>query len=147
MTYTPTIWQTGDIITAIKLNHMENGISNAGSGYDIILHEIVPSNNDPTLTGTGISLADAIQKVQNGENVSLLFINEVTAENRNGVFSSNSAIVDENYIYFGLNYDGALRNIKMSTNSELYTKLPDGSMYSLAYNDGTYTFTFEMWDD
>ena len=147
MAYEKQTWVTGETITADKLNHMEDGIADAGSGYDIILHEINPSNGDPTLTGTGISLADAIQKVQSGENVSLLFINEVTAENRKGVFPSTSAIIDENYIYFGFNYDGALRNIKMSTNSELYTKLPDGSMYSLAYSDGVYTFTFEMWDD
>ena len=26
MAYTPTEWQTGDVVTAAKLNHMENGI-------------------------------------------------------------------------------------------------------------------------
>lgn len=30
MAYTPTEWQTGDIITATKLNNMEQGIANAG---------------------------------------------------------------------------------------------------------------------
>lgn len=29
MSYTPTQWQTGDTITAEKLNNMENGIENA----------------------------------------------------------------------------------------------------------------------
>ncbi len=32
MSYTPTDWKTGDVITAEKLNNMENGIANAGSG-------------------------------------------------------------------------------------------------------------------
>lgn len=32
MSYTPTNWATGDVITAEKLNNMENGIANAGSG-------------------------------------------------------------------------------------------------------------------
>ena len=32
MSYTPTTWATGDVITAEKLNNMENGIANAGSG-------------------------------------------------------------------------------------------------------------------
>lgn len=32
MAYTPTTWATGDVITADKLNNMENGILNAGSG-------------------------------------------------------------------------------------------------------------------
>lgn len=33
MTYTPTDWQTGDIITAEKMNKMESGIANAGVFY------------------------------------------------------------------------------------------------------------------
>lgn len=32
MSYTPTDWKTGDVITADKLNNMESGIVNAGSG-------------------------------------------------------------------------------------------------------------------
>lgn len=31
MSYTPTTWQTGDTITAEKMNNIESGISNAGS--------------------------------------------------------------------------------------------------------------------
>lgn len=30
MAYTPTTWVTGDVITATKLNNMEQGIANAG---------------------------------------------------------------------------------------------------------------------
>ena len=30
MSYTPTTWATGDVITAEKLNNMESGIENAG---------------------------------------------------------------------------------------------------------------------
>lgn len=30
--YTPTTWVTGDIITAVKLNNIEQGIANAGGG-------------------------------------------------------------------------------------------------------------------
>ena len=32
MSYTPTNWQCGDTVTADKLNKMEQGIANAGSG-------------------------------------------------------------------------------------------------------------------
>jgi hypothetical protein len=32
MSYTPTTWQTGDTITAEKLNKLENGVANAGGG-------------------------------------------------------------------------------------------------------------------
>ena len=30
MSYEKNIWKTGDVITSIKLNHMEDGIANAG---------------------------------------------------------------------------------------------------------------------
>lgn len=30
MSYTPTLWTTGDVITATKLNKIEEGIANAG---------------------------------------------------------------------------------------------------------------------
>lgn len=32
MTYTPTEWQTGDIVTAEKLNNLENGVLSASGG-------------------------------------------------------------------------------------------------------------------
>ena len=34
MGYTPSNWQNGDVITAEKLNKMENGIASAGGGYE-----------------------------------------------------------------------------------------------------------------
>ena len=34
MSYTPTTWETGDTITATKLNKMEQGIADAGGGGD-----------------------------------------------------------------------------------------------------------------
>lgn len=42
MSYTPTTWQTGDTITADKLNNMENGIEAANEGE--ILHITVTEN-------------------------------------------------------------------------------------------------------
>ena len=38
MSYTPTSWSTGDTITAAAMNKIENGIANAGSGYDAEVH-------------------------------------------------------------------------------------------------------------
>lgn len=37
MSYTPTEWQTGDTITAEKLNKMENGIQNANNPFIVTL--------------------------------------------------------------------------------------------------------------
>ena len=35
MAYTPNVWKCGDIVTADKLNHMEEGIANAGGSGDV----------------------------------------------------------------------------------------------------------------
>ena len=37
MSYTPTTWQTGDTITAEKLNHMESGIENVNEPFIVTL--------------------------------------------------------------------------------------------------------------
>ena len=37
MSYTPTNWQTGDIVTAQKLNNIETGISNAANPFIVTL--------------------------------------------------------------------------------------------------------------
>lgn len=37
MSYTPTTWATGDTITASAMNKIENGIANAGSGWDAVI--------------------------------------------------------------------------------------------------------------
>ena len=37
MSYTPTTWQTGDTITAEKLNNMESGIENANEPFIVTL--------------------------------------------------------------------------------------------------------------
>ena len=37
MSYTPTTWQTGDTITAEKLNNMESGIENANNPFIVTL--------------------------------------------------------------------------------------------------------------
>ena len=55
MAYTPTNWQTGDVVTADKLNHMEDGIA---SGWCIDLSQLAK----PTLDGVEyetIRIADA----------------------------------------------------------------------------------------
>lgn len=42
MAYTPTEWQSGDIVTSAKLNKIENGIASAGGGGVLV------ANSDAT---------------------------------------------------------------------------------------------------
>lgn len=44
MSYTPTTWTTGDTITATAMNKIENGIANAGSGWDAVIR-LTHANN------------------------------------------------------------------------------------------------------
>ena len=65
MSYTKQTWETGDIITAEKLNHMEDGISEGGGGV-LVVHDV-----DGTLDKTWQEIYDApfaIMKIhQTGE--------------------------------------------------------------------------------
>ena len=38
MSYEKTTWETGDIVTAEKLNNIENGIENAGGGSTFVVN-------------------------------------------------------------------------------------------------------------
>ena len=57
MSYTPTEWKTGDIVTADKLNKLENGVASAGGGGSLVC-EYDPDNNY-ALNYTYQQIADA----------------------------------------------------------------------------------------
>ena len=49
MSYTPHEWTTGETITAAKLNALENGAAEGGSGYDAVIRlDTDASGNDMT---------------------------------------------------------------------------------------------------
>lgn len=48
MTYTPTEWKNGDIITAVGLNNMEQGISDANTGSTSVIINDVEGTLDKT---------------------------------------------------------------------------------------------------
>lgn len=77
MAYTPTTWNTGDDVTAMKLNKLEQGIANAGS-WDAIIR-LTHSNdsgadNSTNLTPSIIegSFSDLYAKLSNGEYPTIL---------------------------------------------------------------------------
>lgn len=57
MAYTPTEWETGDVITAVKLNKLENGVA-AIDGVMVVLAEEV--DDTATLTATYAEIAAAM---------------------------------------------------------------------------------------
>ena len=63
MSYTPTNWQTGDTVTAEKLNNMEAGIENAANPYIVTL---TPTAAD--LSGTMDKTPEDINSAIQNEN-------------------------------------------------------------------------------
>ena len=64
MSYIPTTWETGDVITAEKLNNMESGIANGEDLFVITAMNVATETNprtQPTLDKTFLEIADAIK--------------------------------------------------------------------------------------
>lgn len=72
MSYTPNTWATGDTITAAKLNNIEDGIANAGGGWDAIIRLTHAENSgyddDENITPSIVdgTYADLVAKMQDG---------------------------------------------------------------------------------
>lgn len=60
MSYTPNTWQNGDIISAEKLNNMEQGIANAGSEIPTIVFTYDQTGNYYTCSWTVAELTALI---------------------------------------------------------------------------------------
>lgn len=63
MSYTPTEWSNGDVITAEKLNHIETGVNTADFVVDLIITNI--DFNNPNLGGfcsctSSLSMSDIL---------------------------------------------------------------------------------------
>lgn len=61
MSYTPTNWATGDVITAEKLNNMESGIDNAG-----MFVITVKVNNSDVIQSVDKTFEDTLTAINNG---------------------------------------------------------------------------------
>lgn len=57
MAYEKHTWETGEVITAENLNHMENGIKDAGGSFAISVQQ---TDNALTLTKTWQEIFDAV---------------------------------------------------------------------------------------
>ncbi len=49
MSYEKHTWQTGETITAEKLNNLENGLADCGKGIEIISASVVENNDEYTV--------------------------------------------------------------------------------------------------
>lgn len=135
--YTPTNWQTGDVITADKLNHMEEGIS--GSGYDLILGW---DDEENTYTGIGKSFDELFSKISSGMPLNAWFFD-------GSYYPMICACNEEdNYILFRylilmndeLQLDAT--RIKLSSDGMAVGSDINPEAYAYTYSNGKYTFTY-----
>lgn len=60
MSYTPNVWQAGDVVTPAKLNHIEEGIASSGGG--LVIHQTVNSGTGAkTMDKTWQEIYDAVE--------------------------------------------------------------------------------------
>ena len=76
MSYTKNTWANGDVITAAKLNNMEDGIASAGGGYDAVIVLGVDEEEQPTITVESGSFSDFYSKFEDGDHPSVQIISE-----------------------------------------------------------------------
>lgn len=56
MSYEKQTWQTGDVVTSAKLNHMEDGIAGGGSGGGVLIVNVTVEQEGPdTFEVTSVS--------------------------------------------------------------------------------------------
>ena len=60
MSYTPTTWASGDVVTAAKLNKLEQGLANGGGGSFIVTFTWNSTNNKFVANKTWAELDAAI---------------------------------------------------------------------------------------
>lgn len=76
MAYEKQTWQTGETITAQKLNHMEDGIfqSSSKSNDLVITTTYLDDDESFTISGHGLSIDEIGEKVKNGDDVTMKLV-------------------------------------------------------------------------
>lgn len=131
MSYTPTNWQTGDTITAEKLNKLENGVA-ALSNYDIVFKKTYDS-----VTADGLSVEELYQK--GAENLNAVLITD--GESARNPFSYSLYIEDGvTYVSFEFLAMGGGETIinRIGTDGTAYIFNNDATF---TYSNGHYVFT------
>ena len=71
MTYTPTNWKTGDVVTSSKLNNIEQGIVNASGGSSIL--KITLTENESELLVMDKTFNEILSALADGKFVYAVF--------------------------------------------------------------------------
>lgn len=90
MSYEPTVWKDGDLVTSAKLNKLEQGVANGvtnGVNFEIINMEL-SDQGKPSLDKTAGEIIDILKS---GKHILVIFTPEP---------SSDSGMPPETYVYY-----------------------------------------------
>ena len=129
MSYEKQRWQSGDTITAGKLNHIENGIA---SGKNILLSETITVDGDNEIHTLNATYNEMVSTITNG---GLLLVEK--EEDVNGIINYSIEMADSPYHV----YDGDVAGMPVgyyyeafSGSDAFYSATPDDVM---TYTKGT----------
>ena len=129
MSYTKQTWNTGDVITAQKLNHMENGIASL-SGYDFVLNEGLDG-----FSADGLSLDEMCEK-------GALSLRACRYNMGHSRFEAFQTDVSESDVMFYFYTVGEEPDSIEVTEDEITTYIHgQATIYTYTYSDGHYTLT------
>ena len=134
MSYTPTNWQTGDIITAERLNKLENGVA-ALSNYDIVFTQTYDDNDNDVFTADGLSVEELYQK--GARNLNALSITGDTVRKP----IAYSLYIEDGVTYVSFKFltlGSAVAIFCIGTDG---TANINGNGATFTYSNGHYTFT------
>ena len=94
MSYTPTTWQTGDIVTSGKLNKLENGVASSGSA--LVVHANEYGMLDKTWKEIHDAMLDGLVAV----------VRDGGVQGVSSSFVQQAYSYDGNYVIGFVDYDG-----------------------------------------
>ena len=120
--YVKTVWETGDLITASRLNNMEDGISNNRTDIDFLKSLLI---KEPIYTAPTLQLTSNLSNAELGSSVSFLLKGVF---NKNDAGSVNSILISDGNIELSNSYSYAVPRFTL-TGDKTYN-------IRVSYNDG-----------
>lgn len=87
MSYTPTEWKTGDIVSSQRLNKLEEGVKDA---YEVMVINGTVSISDRTNVVTDATMEKTAEEIYNAAEAGMLLVFAYTTD----VTTKNMAIID-----------------------------------------------------
>ena len=120
--YVKTVWETGDLITASRLNNMEDGISNNRTDIDFLKSLLI---KEPIYTAPTLQLTSNLSNAELGSSVSFLLKGVF---NKNDAGSVNSILISDGNIELSNAYSYAVPRFTLTGDKTYNIKV--------SYNDG-----------